>query len=141
MHKICGKFSPVILPMALFALIPVAQASRADRLAKFQKYAGAPVAQFHYFNLTGYETLADNTVAVWTGANKVYLIKVLPPCPDFEFSRSMSLNSSSTNLFSQKFSSVRFGQDNCMVKSIRPVDYRAMRKDRASEKTGKPKSD
>ena len=137
MHSMVRKLLAFALPIALIGMLPAAQASRADRLATFEKFAGAPVAQFRYFQLTGFEPLADHTVAVWTGPNKVYLIKVREPCSNFNYASTLSLDGSPTNLFTQKFGTVRFGDEQCMVESIRPVDYRAMRKHRSSQKDDK----
>lgn len=117
----------LLLPLVFVALAPMAHGSRAERLAQFQKYAEAPIKDFRYFQLIGFETLSDHTVAVWTGVNKVYLIKLKPPCPDIDFADTLSLGSSQTHLFTQRFDTVRFGRDRCMVDTIRPVDYKAMR--------------
>ncbi len=141
MHGIFRKIAIAALPAILMAAVAPAQASRADRLATFEKFAGAPVAEFHYFQLTGFETLADHTVAVWVGPNKVYLIKVREPCSDFNYANAISLSGSPTNIFTQKFGTVRFGNDRCMVESIRPVDYHAMRRYRSAKRNGTPESD
>ena len=53
MHSMVRKLLAFALPIALIGILPAAQASRADRLATFEKFAGAPVAQFRYFQLTG----------------------------------------------------------------------------------------
>ena len=84
MHQQNAAFSPepemkhslsgiTVLLACLVALPATATASRAQRLAQFQKFAGAPVAQIRYFHLDGFETLSDDTIAVWTGVNRVYL--------------------------------------------------------------------
>ena len=116
----------LLLPPCLAALPATAQASRAERLAQFLQYAGAPVAQIHYFRLDGFETLSDDTIAVWTGVNRVYLIK-LRSCPELNYANAISLSGSPTHQFTQSFGTVNVGQSRCMVESIRPVDYKAMR--------------
>lgn len=118
----------LLLPLVLATLPPAACASRAERLAQFQKHAGAPIKNFRYSQLVGFETLSSETVAVWTGVSKVYLIKLRSPCPDLDYANTLSLGSSRTHLFTQRFDTVRFGHDQCMVDTIRPVDYKAMRR-------------
>lgn len=116
-----------LLPILLLAFTPVTQASSEKRLQQFERFAKAPIDQFTYFKLISFETLDDNTVAIWTGVNRVYLIKVREPCPNFNFADTLSLDNSQANVFSQRFDTIHFGHDRCMVASIRPVDYRAMR--------------
>lgn len=123
----------IVLAAAVIAPAAVA-GSRAERLATFEKFAAAPVPQFRYWRLTGFETLADDTIAVWTRVNEVYLIRVRQPCPQFEFAQAIGISSSQANVVSARFDTVRFDGDRCMIESIRPVDYKAMR---AAERAGR----
>lgn len=124
----------LFLPLLLVTAVTDTQAgSRQQQLAQFEKFAGAPVKDFRYFQLIGFQTLADNTVAVWTGVNKVYLIKLQQPCPDLDFARALSLSNSQANVFSARFDSVNFADTRCMVDNIRPVDYKALRQDRKKD--------
>lgn len=118
---------PVCMGLITLLAAHPAAASRAERLASFEKYASQAVAQFRYFQLIGFETLSDDTVAVWTGVNKVYLIKVRQPCPNLDFAGAISLSQSQARVFSQRFDQLSFDHTRCMVESIRPVDYKAMR--------------
>ncbi|HET8898890.1 MAG TPA: DUF6491 family protein [Rhodanobacteraceae bacterium] len=125
----------LLLPLLL---VPAAQASsRAERLAQFEKFASAPVPQFRYFNMTGFETLSDDTVAVWTRVNEAYLIKVRQPCPNFDFAQAISLSNSQAHVVSARFDAVSFDGGRCMIESIRPVDYKAMRKAEQAAKAAK----
>ncbi|HET6631324.1 MAG TPA: DUF6491 family protein [Rhodanobacteraceae bacterium] len=112
----------------LACLVPMAAsaASQADRLARFQRFAGPPVERMHYYNLIGFENLGDNTVAVWTGVNRAWLIRVKEPCPRFNFANALGLTQSMAHVFSKRFDAVDVGDIRCMVKSIRPVDMKAM---------------
>lgn len=101
--------------------------SQSTRLAQFEQYAGKPVAQIRYFQLLNYETLSDDTIAVWKGVNKVFLIKVLPPCQGLQFANAMHLTNSMTHVFTQKFDHVIFADQRCAIAWIKPVDYKAMR--------------
>ena len=123
-HSLSGI---TVLLACLVALPATATASRAQRLAQFQKFAGAPVAQIRYFHLDGFETLSDDTIAVWTGVNRVYLIK-LRVCPELDYADTISLSGSPTHQFTQRFGTVNVGRSRCMVESIRPVDYKAMQR-------------
>ena len=116
------------ITFAVAMIAPAAVAGpHADRLAAFEKFAAAPVSTFRYERLTGFETLADNTIAVWTRVNEVYLIKVRPPCPQFDYAQTIGINGSQANVVSARFDAVQFDGDRCMIESIRPVDYKAMR--------------
>lgn len=101
--------------------------SQAKRLAQFEQFAGEPVAQIQYFQLQNFETLSDDTIAVWKGVNKVFLITVLPPCTGLQFAMTLHLTNSGTHLFTQKFDHVIFDNERCAVASIKPVNYKAMR--------------
>lgn len=117
-----------VLPALFLSLAPTAQASDDSQLAKFEQFAEAPVDQFTYYNLTGYQSLDDLTLAVWTGVSEVYLIKLMPPCPDFNFASAIGLDGSQAHVFSARFDTVTVGNHVCNVESIRPVDYKAMQK-------------
>lgn len=122
--KACHWF---LLPLLVLLALPTFAASRAERLASFEQFAEPAVASFRYWQLTGFETLSNDTIALWTGVNKVYLIKVLPPCPQFDFATAISVTHTQTNIVSRRFDAVLFDQQRCMIDSIRPVDYKAMR--------------
>lgn len=105
----------------------VVRAGDGDRLAKFQQFAAEPVEQIQYWQLIGFETLEDDTVAVWTGVNRVYLIKVQQPCPRFEYAMALGLAGAQAHVISARFDAVTFDGQRCAIDTIRPVDYRAMR--------------
>src|SRR4051794_38233232 len=47
--------------------------TEAANLARFQKYAGAPVENFTIWNMYQWQLLGPDTVAVWAGVNDVYM--------------------------------------------------------------------
>lgn len=136
------SFAKWIFPGVLAALVAMPALahgdSQAKRLAQFEKFAGKPVAQMHYFRLLSFETLSDDTIAVWTGVNRVYLIKVLPPCQGLPFANAVHLTNSMAHVFTQKFDYVKFDHDRCSIAWIKPVNYTAMR---AASKAAKANAD
>ena len=129
------------LPFALLALgmaLP-AQAltdKETERLAEYQRFAGEPVGEMPFWRLQSYEAFGTEAVVVWTAVNTAWLIKVLPPCTDLPWAKTVGLSSNSHRV-SAKFDHVIAGKDRCTIASIQPVDYKALRAARKSESTQK----
>lgn len=114
--------------LALAAAVP-AQAmtdSERERLAEYERFAGEPVKDMPFWRLQSYEALGNEAVVVWTGVNKAWLIKVLPPCTDLPWAKAVGL-SSTNHRVSAKFDHVVAGRDHCNIASIQPVDAKAVR--------------
>lgn len=119
---------------ALAATLPVQAMtdSERERLAEYQQFAGAPVEDMPFRRLQKYESLGNEALVVWTGVNKAWLIKVLPPCTDLPWAKAVGL-SSTNHRVSAKFDHVVAGKDHCNIASIQPVDEKAMRAARKGE--------
>lgn len=125
---------------ALLALAAVAPAqamtdSERERLAEYERFAGEPVKDMPFWRLQSYESLGNEAVVVWTGVNKAWLIKVLPPCTDLPWAKAVGL-SSTNHRVSAKFDHVVAGSDRCNIASIQPVDDKAVRAARKEKREG-----
>jgi hypothetical protein len=116
---------------ALLALAVIAPAqamtdSERERLAEYERFASEPVRDMPFWRLQSYEALGNEALVVWTGVNKAWLIKVLPPCTDLPWAKAVGL-SSTNHRVSAKFDHVVAGGDRCNIASIQPVDDKAVR--------------
>lgn len=100
---------------------------RAD-LARYQKYAQAPVGHVHYFQIDGFKYLAPDTVAIWFGVNKMYLLTVQTPCNNLAFANGIGLTSKGNMLYS-RFDAVTFDHQRCTITKIVPVNELKMKQD------------
>ena len=96
-----SSFSNVIAA-ALFALAAAAPAqamtdSERERLAEYERFAGEPVKDMPFWRLQSYEALGNEAVVVWTGVNKAWLIRVLPPCTDLPWAKTVGLSSTTSS--------------------------------------------
>ena len=73
--------------------IPRQQRDNAQ-LERYLRYAGPPVDHITYLGrYDGWESLGQYQLVVWTGINDAYLITVLPPCQDLQFTQRIGLTS------------------------------------------------
>ena len=117
--------------VALAAALP-AQAitdREKEQLALYQRFAGAQVDDMPFWHLQRYESLGDEAVVVWTGVNDAWLITVRPPCAELPWAKAIGLTST-LHRVSAKFDHVIAGRDRCMIASIQPIDYKALRAER-----------
>jgi len=99
---------------------------QAARLAEFEAVAGEPVESFHFWDMQRWELLGPLSVAVWTRVNEAWLIHVDKPCVGLEFAQAIALTSTQ-NRVSRRFDAVRFENERCRIREIRPVDGKALR--------------
>jgi len=112
---------------------------RAD-LARYQQYAEAPVDHVRYFQINGFQYLAPDTVAIWFGVNKLYLLTVETPCTNLAFANGIGLTAKNQMLY-RNFDFVTFDHQRCKITKIVPVNELKMKQDRAKEKqAGEPAS-
>ncbi len=107
----------------------------AANLARFERYAAAPQDSLHYFRTDGFEYLGrdahDNeSLAVWTGVNDVYLFKLQTPCIDLEYARGIGLTSTSGNV-NARMDSILFDHQRCRIETIQKVNDKAMKAEKA----------
>ncbi len=125
------KTAGFALLLAGFAALPAwAQQTDSERadLARYQKYAEAPVDQVRYFQINGFQYLAPDTVALWFGVNKLYLLTVQTPCTNLAFVNGIGLTSRN-NMLHRDFDFVTFGHQRCKVLKIVPVNELKMKRD------------
>lgn len=127
-----------ILATAVLALCAAAPA-RADtaaymaqQLARYQKYAQAPVERFPMVSLWQWQVVGKEQVVVWSGINTAYLISVYKPCINLDWARGIGITQNTAMHVDAKFDSIVFDHQNCRIQEIRPIDYKALR---AAEKT------
>ena len=99
---------------------------------RYSRFAGEPVASFPFFTMQNWVLLGQYRLAVYTKVNEAWLIEVSPPCSDLEFAQAIALTSSVSRV-SARFDHVLVGRDRCQIKEIRPVDVRAMKRERNAE--------
>jgi Family of unknown function (DUF6491) len=113
-------------------------AERAD-LARYQKYAGAPVDHVQYFQINGFQYLAPNKLAIWFGVNKLYLLTVQTPCNNLAFANGIGLTARNNVLYS-KFDAVTFRHQRCTILKIEPVNELQMKRDARAKASAAPAS-
>lgn len=132
--KAAGRFVIAALvsgiSFAAFAQSPT-QRQAAD-LALFQRYASPPQRSMHYFTTEGFEYLGKNaqgqdTLALWTGVNKAWLLTLQPPCIDIDLPLAIGLTSTFGDV-NAGMDYVKYGHGRqCKIESIQKVDYKAVR--------------
>lgn len=103
-------------------------------LARFEAHAGAPVDKIHAFTgVDQWQSLSPTKLAIWTSVNRAYLLTLRAPCNGLEFQSAIGI-SSTNNIIVRRFDKVVFENQQCFIEEIRPVDYKAMKQQRRSEK-------
>lgn len=106
----------------------------AANLARFERYAGTPQDSLHYFRTDGFQYLGrdargDESLAVWTGVNDVYLFKLQTPCINLQYANAIGLTSTSGNV-NARMDDVKYGHGReCRIETIQKVDYKRLRTD------------
>lgn len=120
--------------------IPRAERDAANR-ALFERHAGAPVDSIRAFNLDRYELLGPDAVALWSSPSRVYLVTVDRPCLGLEQRFSIGVTSSLSTV-NARFDAITFVDQpsrmvqRCPIRTIRPVDFAALRAERATAQPG-----
>ncbi len=99
----------------------------AENLARFQRYAGKPQDSVTVFQLQGWQPLGENHIAIWTGVNDVYLIRVAKPCINLSWTNGVGIRPHMNELRT-RFDSIYVHGMPCQIESIRKVDYLAVRR-------------
>ena len=102
---------------------------RAEQLAKYEAYAGAPVNKIRFFTPQGWEEVDDNHILITMRPTEVYLVRVSGPCLDYEHGAYGMLITNTAGWVQHKFDYVSFGnsQWRCRIEEMRPLDIGAMR--------------
>jgi hypothetical protein len=115
------------------ALVAVAGAqtrkTQQENLARFEKYAGAPIDEFEFWSLYKWQLVGPEKAIVWPSVNQAYLLTVESPCPGLEWANAIGVTSKQRHIVSRKFDYVTYGKGQCQISEIRPIDYKQMLKD------------
>ncbi len=108
--------------LAACSSVPYAERISA-RQAAYAAAAGTPVRSFRFFELYSWEPLGNSQLAVYTRPSEAYLITVMGPCPDLEFTNTIGLTSNLREV-QVRFDKVLTGRRDfpCTIGEIRPVD-------------------
>ena len=107
----------------------------AERIARYEAFAGEPVPQVKSFQLWRHELLDDNRLMVWGKPGQTYLLTFREPCTEIGWARALGLSSTLGTVKAQyDFVSAR-GQ-RCYIATIRPVNERAMREAKKKRQAG-----
>jgi len=110
-------------------------------LDRYQPYAGAPVEQFHFYELDSWQAVAPDRVVIWTDPFTAYLVRVRTPCTELAFTERLGVTST-VNTVSRLESIVPSRHNRCPIEEIRPIDLTAMKADpaarRAAEQADRP---
>ena len=101
----------------------------AKRLDEVERHAGAPIEEFHFWQMDRWESLGPFAIAVWTNPNEAYLITVRPPCAGLDFADAVGVSSTGRRV-SRSFDFVTFEHQRCRIAEIRPVDIKALKAER-----------
>jgi hypothetical protein len=116
----------------VLAALPIAAAhadtrkTQAENLARFEKYAGAPIDQFEFWSLYKWQLVGPEKVVIWPTINDAYLVTVESPCPGLEWANSIAVTSKQSHMVSTRFDFVTYGKGQCEISEIRPIDYKRM---------------
>lgn len=113
--------------------VPYAQ-RQAQRQAAYAAAAGAPVRSFHFYNLYSWEPLGNSQVAVYTQANRAWLLD-LGLCQNLEFANAIGLTSFGGDV-SVNFDKVLAGRGYppCFITKIRPVDVATLKLEQQAQR-------
>jgi len=134
--KTWAKIARAAAFLAGLAVLPAwAQQTVSERtdLARYQRYAQAPVDHVRYFQINGFQYLAPDTVAIWFGVNRLYLLTVETPCSSLAFANGIGLTAKNGMLY-RNFDFVTFDHERCKVLKIVPVDELKLKQDEARAK-------
>lgn len=116
-------------------------ATPSQRLAMYRAHAGAPVPSFRYLGrFDSWESLGNDTVAIWTRPREAWLLELAGPCNGLEFEPVIGLtsqvgqvNAGFDKVLVRDPSSIRIP---CIIQTIRPLDVDAIRQlDKARAQT------
>jgi hypothetical protein len=125
-----------ILFCTLLVLAPGANADTPETMARnravYARHAGAPVDSVRAWKFYDWLPLGEDALAVWTRPNAgVYFIEVDLPCNGLDYARTIGITSTQRTM-DVRFDKVEFDGQRCSMRSVRPVDYDAVRADLAS---------
>ena len=61
----------------------------AEKLARFERYAGEPVELVRNYRLYRWQPLGREELAIWSNPKDVYLVRVHGPCSGLDFAKTI----------------------------------------------------
>lgn len=101
--------------------------SPAQKLATYQAAAGEPVKSFRYFGrISGWTSLDDRNIAVWTRAQEAWLLSFNGSCRDVEWASAITVTHQGNSVYAgfDKVVALNGGSSGfpCRIDEIRPLD-------------------
>jgi hypothetical protein len=129
----------ILMAISLLALAGCASSNveqrLAERIALYERHAGAPVDSIPALRMRGFETLGAQAIVVWSDPSRMYLLSLDRPCFGLELRYTVAVTSSG-GFVRPRFDAVTFIEQpsrmlqRCVIESIRPVDAIALRQER-----------
>ncbi|MGH8234356.1 MAG: DUF6491 family protein [Rhodanobacteraceae bacterium] len=107
--------------------------SEARDLARYQRYAEAPVDHVRYYQIQGFQYLAPDMLAIRFAVNQMYLLTVQTPCNNLSFANGIGMTARNNVLY-RNFDFVTFDHQRCKILKIVPVNELKMKQDAAKAK-------
>lgn len=101
--------------------------SDAEKLATYRAAAGEPVGSFSYLGrISGWTTVDDRTIAVWTRPREAWLLGLDGTCQDIDFAPTIGITSQGSRVYAG-FDKVIVPDRGgirlpCRIREIRPLD-------------------
>ncbi len=127
-------FAAVALTLVTLSTRADTPAYEAQQLAKYEKYAGAPIERFPMISLWQWQVVGPEKLVLWSQINKAYLVTVEKPCTRLEWTRAIGITQNTSMSVDGKFDAVVFDHQNCRIQEIRPIDYKALQRDEKAAK-------
>lgn len=133
MRLLPGFLTATMVVVAMLAGCSTTRISDDERLALYRAHAGAPVRDFQYFNqLTGWTSLGDTALAVWTRPREAWLLELSGPCADLDVAPAISLTNQLGRVAARFDRVVVLGgpatiRIPCRIETIRPLDVAALK--------------
>jgi uncharacterized protein DUF6491 len=126
----------IVLALAAGVVRADTRAYENEQLARYQKYAGAPIDEFPMFRMWKWQVVGPERLVIWSTINDAYLIRVEKPCIRLEWTHAVVVTQKMRQRVSKTFDFVEFGNQRCKIAEILPVDYRTMIKDGKASEAG-----
>ena len=116
-------------------LVAAAGAAGAKRVSlDYVAYAGEPVPQVRYSQLSNWKRIDDTHLVIWTKPTQAYLLTLGNVCTETAGAVSLQLRGTDgmSGVLKSGFGEVIAGRQRCRVQQIQPVDLARMKADRAA---------
>ena len=112
------------------------QPSRADtRRSQYESVAGEPVDKIRAVNIYGWTDIDREQLVLWTRPKEAWLLDLYAPCVGLEFTAKIGISNFGNSIYAGSDAIVAW-HDRCRIKTIRPIDYTALRAEQRRLKYG-----